>query len=215
MRKARIGFSSLMLTMLVAGAPLRAESNKLALSLGAGLPTSANSFSDSARVGAAAGVSYLRGVRDRISVGGRLNYFNFPANTHRIGVNGGGKVDADSASDAMTLELIGRYDLSPIKRLTPFLVGGIGANYFSQKTKATPAAGSLWSNTATQESRTIADDSSMGAAFSVGAGVDMALGDRLGLGFEAIWHTLTVSKSDFGSASINFPSVALNLNWLF
>ncbi len=189
-------------------------SNQISVRLGAAFPTSANNFSDSAKTGFAGGVQYLRHLSPKIGVGVQTDYFSFAGKDRSI-VLPTGTLDANSDSDSMTAELVGRYSFRAEKKLCPYLLAGVGVAHFSQKTMATPKNGTTWTDTGTREERTVADDSSTSYALSFGAGVETKLTERFTGALETNWHIFGVDSDKFGADAINVPSLFARLGWLF
>lgn len=217
MKLARMGFFLCGLALGMAAQPAGAApgDSGLELGIGVGIPTSVNDFSESAKVGPAFRLGYLRAINDKLSLGGRVHYLFFGAETRRLASTLGGQVDTESESVVGVLEIVAKYTPGPERKYQPYLIGGIGANHFSQESDGKPAPGSLWADTSTNETRDLGDESSSGYALSIGGGLEMDLNGHWGLGLEALWHTFGVDDDDFGSSTINVPSVVLNIAYSF
>ncbi|MCG3205842.1 MAG: hypothetical protein KCHDKBKB_02565 [Elusimicrobia bacterium] len=199
---------------LGAHAGMEGGSNQISVRVGGAFPTSANNFDDSAKAGVAGGVQYLRHISDHLGIGFQADYFTFPGKDRTI-VLPNGNLDATSDSNAATAELVGRYCFRVDKKMRPYLLAGVGAARFAQETKGTPKNGTTWTDTATREERTVADDSSASFAASFGVGLETSLSTRLMIAIEANWHVFGVDNDEFGTDAINVPSAFLRLGCRF
>jgi len=190
---------------------------RLSLDVGAAFPTGVNDFSTSARMGPQVGAQYLYEIDENFDVGLQADYFHFGSKDYTLTNNGtGGQLNARSQDTAATVEIMGRYNLlQDAAQFAPYLHSGVGMAYFRQKSSGEPLPGSTWTDTGTGETRQLQDDSSLGFAFSFGAGVDTKLSDNLILGLETAWHIFGVSKTTYGTTAIGVPTVSLRLGWRF
>jgi len=214
-RKAAVSLVFMLAFSQTCEAKIEIGDDRIGLNLGVGIPTSANDFSDTAKVGFSGGVDYLHQITNRIGIGGRVQYFSFPGDDRRLTLTGGGVVDADSDSTVLLGEFIGRMTFCPSSGFSPYVRAGIGLNRFSQKTDAAPIAGVLWLDTSTNETRRLTDDSSTGVALSFGGGVEFSLSEVLLLGLEGNWHIFGVDEDDYGTDFINVPSVLARFTFQF
>ncbi len=190
-------------------------SQRLSLELGAGIPTSVNSYSESEKMGPMGGLQYLYTVDEFWGVGVQADYFQFAAKEHAITSDTGGLVNARSKDNVATLEVMARYTFLPNARFVPYLHSGLGLTYFRQTAEGEPLAGSTWTDTGTTETRSLQDVSSVNFSYSVGVGVETNLTKNLLLGLETAWHIFGVSKVTYGTNTIDVPTVSLRLGWHF
>ena len=192
-----------------------AGSQQLNLGAGGAFPTTINNLSKYAGPGPTVGARYLYGIDDYFGVGLQADYYTFASKDTPLDSPAGGQLDATFQDSAATLEILGRYTLIPEARLVPYLHSGVGLAYFRQKVDGTPLPGSAWSDTNTTEPRDIQDVRSLGVAFSFGVGVETNITDRLVMGLESAWHVFGVSRSTYGTGTLDVPTVLLRLGWRF
>jgi opacity protein-like surface antigen len=187
----------------------------LSLDIGAGIPTSANDFSNSERIGPMGGLQYLYSLNEYWGVGVQADYFHFAAKDHSILSNTGGQVNVRSWDNVATLEIMGRYNLMPNVKFVPYLHSGVGLTYFHQIANGEPLPGSTWADTGSNETRDLQDVATVNFAYSIGIGVETSLTNNLVLGLESAWQIFGVSKTTYGTNAINVPTVSLRLGWHF
>jgi len=214
LRKLRLTFimAGLLPSLLAAAEP---GSQQLSLEGGAAFPTSANHFSDFAMAGPVAGIQYLSNWDNSLAWGVQADYYHFGEKTRLLTSPAGGQIEDTSQNYAETLEVMGRYTFLPDARFAPYIHSGLGVNYFHQKADGTPAAGSTWSDTNTTESRQLQDVGTVGVSYSIGLGVETNLTQSLVLGLETAWHIFGVSKTSYGTGTIDVPTVTMRLGWRF
>jgi opacity protein-like surface antigen len=127
-----------------------------------------------------------------------------------------------------TLLLMGtvKYALTDNGWAKPYILGGIGADHASTIVEARPNPGFSWSDTGTDETRTLMDDSNWGLATTARLGVDFSLLDPGVFTLELGWNHLnnpsynaTQAGHDVGldslSGSQNALVFALRWGWRF
>ena len=193
--------------------PLVAE--ELSVQAGGAFPTGANNLSDSEKLGPLVGARYLYASRETFAWGVQADYYHLPAKDHPLDSQFGAPINVQSTDNAATIELAGRYTFIPQAQFVPYVHMGLGAAYFHQKSQATPTGGAGWADTGTMETRQVQDQSSMGFSYSAGIGIETQITSSLVLGMETAWHIFGVSKTDFGTSTLNLPTVSLRLGWHF
>jgi opacity protein-like surface antigen len=83
----------------------------------------------------------------------------------------------------MTLAVVRRSFLVT-RRMAPYVFLGLGLSSNRLKWEITPPPGTLWSNTGTNETRDLTDDSDIGFASAIGLGMDLKISDRWLAGVE-------------------------------
>jgi hypothetical protein len=174
--------------------------------LGGALPLSSYGFKRIADNGIAAGVEFFVHCRPEWDLGLRMDDMGFAtAYPQTASVNGKAQVEAT------TLLIEGRWLPWPGRRVSPFLVGGLGANIYSEELDITQKGQSLQSEI---------EDSSMGMAVLLGGGVQVLLSRSYVADFEACWHYWSISGATFGSSiqsssTVQAVSLLARLGWRF
>jgi hypothetical protein len=196
------------------GRSVRLGERVLKAGLGGALPLPSYGFKRAANGGAAADVELLLHVDPRWDLGLRMDELGFTtARPQTVGADGTAQVQA------ATLLIEGRWLARPGRRVSPFLVGGLGVNIYSEEMEITPKPGYAWSDTGTREMRE-QDDSSTGLAVLLGGGVQVLLNRSYLADFEAGWHYWKIDGTKFGnpmqsSSQVQAVSLLARLGWRF
>lgn len=214
--------TSLSMLLTVSISPARAEIKEgaqiLSLGLGAGVPLTEIDLVPAGGSGkeplAGAGFAldgrWLYHATSHIGVGAELGYSQFGDKDHNVT-----SAVAVTGGSLLTFQAIARYVFLPEKQLSPYLLGGTGFNRLSGHLKATPTTGFVWANTGTRETRTFVDTSSIGAVFSIGAGLEGSITERLLAGLEFKWSLLGMDKDKFGTSFGSALNIGSRFGWKF
>jgi opacity protein-like surface antigen len=181
---------------------------------GLAIPTRANDYSVSHKVGPLAGATYLFQLSPALSVGGEYTYLVAPGKSRTI-TSSAARIDAKTTGQSHIFEAVARYALMPEAKVRPFVGAGLGFNRYEEKTKAAPSGTGTWADTSTTEERTVAKASSAGFSASLYGGAETTFQDTWLLGLQAGWQFLGVSDSKFGTSVLNVPTVKARIGWLF
>ena len=177
------------------------------LNLGTGIPLSTLDLS------AVGGGSDKIGTAG-LAVGGEYLYYLTPlfalgldGNYSKFGDKNSSKfsplVDSTVSAKSMVVLAVGKYTIVPEGKILPYLLGGFGLHNSSLKFSASPAAGLVWADTGTRESRVFGDDSASSYALAFGLGVDVPVNERVFIGIETRYQYLgsvTYSANSLGRA---------------
>ena len=198
--------------------------------IGAAVPLSRVDFTaagggtdDNGNAGFLIGSQYLYRVAPHLGAGASFEYFN------RGGLRSQGLLpDSETSVSGNSALLLGNLKFSLIDHgsVRPYMLGGIGANYTSTVIDARPDVGFGWSDSATNETRTLVDSSRWGLASTLRFGVDFSLSDPTVLGLELGWTHLsngsypaTSAGKDLGLGSVsgnqNVLTFGLRWGWRF
>jgi len=172
-----------------------ATENQIDFTLGRGSPQSAaragNLFQEDGSQGLNWSADFLHKIARQVSIGIGGGHFSSGDNTETTFVPN----TSSTVSSKMTSILaLGRLDLTSSAKFVPYVIAGIGWARNSLTVSALPD--STWSDTGTSESRTLVDDSGSALGYAAGAGVDVALSDRIFLGVEARYQGSTRRSFD-------------------
>ena len=187
--------------ILVLGLSLSTPSQaaqRVGLLLGSGIPTQANGFSTTAGPGFQGGLQYLYDVLPKLAVGAEVNEFYFPKKTNRDDST------SQTATNILAGEAVARYSLVEMKKLTPYVQGGVGVVRYREDQTITL--------TNLEFKR---HDQTVRMSESLGVGVDYPLTESLVAGLNATWHWFETGRAEFGTSLISLPSVTLQLGYKF
>jgi hypothetical protein len=182
--------------------------------LGGALPLTSYGFKRVANGGVAADVEFLVHVEPQWDLGLRMDDMGFStAHPQTVSLDGTAQVQAA----ALLIE--GRWLPRPGRRVSPFLVGGLGVNIYSEEIEMTPKPGFTWSDTGTREMREL-EDASTGLAALLGGGVQVLLNRSYLADFEACWHYWKIDGAKFGNSmqsasQVQAVSLLARLGWRF
>ena len=197
-RIARIDYSD---TGVAAPTPVQTGRRQwFSLGMGFNIPLSQVDFGsvgggrdDNGDVGFLLSPQYLYGVNSRLGVGANFEFADrsrtqtqnlLPfSNTEVHGTN-------------ILLLGIAKYSLVDHGPVRPYLMGGLGAHHSSTHIDAQPNIGFAWSDTNTDEPRSIIDDSHWGLASTLRVGVDFSWVSPTVFGMEFGWTHM--SSETFG-----------------
>jgi hypothetical protein len=175
------------------GKTSRAGEWLLKVGVGGALPTQAGAFNNIARPGLATDLELLLNVKSHWAFGLRNDDFLFttayPSNEQSRG---------KSVVQGSALYVEGRWLALPEKRLSPFVVAGLGFNTYSEELEVTPKPGFKWSDTGTIEMREF-ENTQTGAALMTGVGAQYLMGRSFVGSVEAAWHYWSIDATKFGS----------------
>lgn len=169
------------------------------------------------------GVRYLRAVTNRLAAGLDLDYL------HRAGTNSPGLLPLANSSvsgDNLLILALARWYLIERGFARPYLLGGAGVSRSWMRVEAEPIRGFAWTDTNTDESRRLVDDSAWALAATARLGIDFNwdVTDPAVFGIEAGWTALksrrygaTRSGQDLGLDSVtgrlNLFTLATRWSW--
>ena len=188
------------------GRSVRLGERVLKAGLGGALPLTSDGFKRIANGGIDAGVEFLVHFKPEWDLGLRMDDMGFStAYPQTATANGKAEVQAT------TLLLEGRWLPRPGQRVSPFLVGGLGVNIYSEEIEITQKSNSSMSEI---------EDDSTGLAAMLGGGVQVLLSRSYLADFEACWHYWGISGSTFGNAIqsssyVQAVSLLARLGWRF
>lgn len=178
---------------------------------------------DNGDTGFVLGTQYHYFTSPRLGVGMNLEYVNRSRNSSQSLLP-----SANTDVHGSSLLLLGtlRYSLSTRGTVRPYLLAGLGTNRTSTIAEATPNAGFAWSDTSTNETRTLVDDSRWGLATTARFGLDFMLADPASFSLEFGWtgisnsdYTATVAGKDLGlekvKGDLDLLTVAARWGWRF
>lgn len=188
-------------------------SQSINLNVGAGIPLTDLDLSGAGggkdRVGTAGfsvGGQYVYHPARRFGLGLDINY-------SRSGEKHSSKftplLDATIRSESLVALLIGKFLFRPEGKASPYLIAGGGIHHSRLVFNGAPAAGLVWLDTGTRESRNFGDDTASNYAAMGGLGVDVAVTENAFIGLEGRYQHLgdaTYSTNSLGRAS-GLPSV--------
>jgi len=172
----------------------------LSLGLGLNLPLSSVDFGsvgggrdDNGDGGFLFSPQYLYGLNSRFSLGANVEFANrsrtesqnlLPAsNTEVHGHN-------------VLLLGVAKYALADQGPVRPYLLGGLGAHHSSTQIEAQPNVGFAWSDTNTDEPRSLVDDSHWGFASTLRFGIDFSWTSPTVFGLEIGWTHMSSPSYD-------------------
>ncbi|MBI3551130.1 MAG: hypothetical protein HY077_01315 [Elusimicrobia bacterium] len=182
--------------------------------IGAALPLPAYAFNNIARPGLASDVEFLINVEPSWAFGFRTDAFAYttayPQSETAVGkaqVNGG------------DLLFEGRWLALPERKLSPFLVGGLGVNTYTEEFELAPKPGFKWLDTGTRETREL-EDTSVGMAAMLGVGAQYLISRHYVADVEAAWHWWRIDSDKFSnfmqqSSFAQAVSLMARLGWRF
>ncbi|MBI3553106.1 MAG: outer membrane beta-barrel protein [Elusimicrobia bacterium] len=180
---------------LLGATEARAE-DYLSLAGGRALPLSYKHFNSIAAPGYTGGLEYFHQFGYGLGLGLQADYLAF-----RPRLVEGSVSKTKSQASAGTLTAIVRWAPFFRKGGGPYALAGFGANRYTESMKTTPNPGYVWVDTGTSETRTTLSGSSTGAAYVLGAGLDLAVSPNgLTFGAEARWHYLRTDQKKFGGS---------------
>jgi hypothetical protein len=188
------------------GHSVRLGERVLKAGLGGALPLSSYGFQRVAHDGIDADVEYLVHFKRQWDLGLRMDSMGFgTAYPQTATVNGKAQVEAA----ALLIE--GRWLPLSGRRISPFLVGGLGVNLYSEELDITQRSNSSLSEI---------EDESTGLAAMLGGGVQVLLSRDYLADLEACWHYWGISGGTFGSpiqssSYVQTVSVLARLGWRF
>jgi|GEM_PF-3957588 len=188
------------------GRSVRLGERVIRAGLGGALPLSAYGFKRVANGGVAADFEFCGHFKPEWDLGLRMDDLGFgTAYPQTAAANGKAQVQAT------TLLLEGRWLPWPARRVSPFLVGGLGFNIYSEEIEFTPKSGAAMSEI---------EDDSMGLAAMLGGGVQVLLSRNYVVDLEAGWHYWSINGGTFGnpmqsSSFVQAVSLLARLGWRF
>lgn len=151
----------------------------LSLGIGVGIPLSRVDFQSAGggrSTNGAAGIQftpqYLMKLNSRWATGLELNYLN---RSERLTRSLLPSSETQVSGSHLVLMPILKYSLTDRGVARPYISGGVGAQYSSTLIDAQPSVGFVWSDTSTDEPRTLVDDAHWGLATSARLGVDFSM----------------------------------------
>jgi opacity protein-like surface antigen len=188
------------------GRSVRLGERVLNAGLGGALPLSSYGFKRAANDGIAAGLEFLVHFKPQWDLGVRMDDMGF-GTAYPQSAAADGK--AQVAATAVLIE--GRWLARPDRRVSPFLVGGLGVNIYDEELDITQKGASLQSEI---------ENESLGLAVMLGGGVQVLLSRSYLADFEACWHYWGISGTTFGSPMqssdyVQAVSLMARLGWRF
>ncbi len=202
----------------------------LSLGFGAGIPLSRVDFQDigggrtgNGSTGFQFTPQYLHKVNSRWGAGFELDFFSRGQNFTQNLVPAS---DARVYGTNLLLMPVAKYSFVDRGRARPYVLAGVGAQRSSTVIDAQPNAGFVWSDTNTDEPRTLVDDAHWGLGTTLRLGVDFSWLDPSVLGFEVGWTHMendafgpTRAGKDFGvtpqSGIENNLAITFRWGWRF
>lgn len=121
--------------------------------------------------GPSLGGQYLYFPTERLGFGGEVSWLHRSATSTQSLVPDG---DTNVWGNTVLLLAMLKYSLIGQGRVRPYISAGLGPDYTSTNVNATPDPGFSWSDTLTNETRTLYSDSTWGFASTVRLGLDFA-----------------------------------------
>lgn len=199
--------------------------NLFSLGLGLAAPLSDVNFAaigggsaSNGDVGPLIGMRFLRSVTNRFAAGLDIDYF------HRGATDSPGLLplaNAEVSGDNLLFMGIARWHLVNSGSVRPYLLGGVGTSRTTTRVDAAPIPGFTWTDTNTDETRRLIDDSGWALATTARFGVDFdwEFADPSVFSVEAGWTALssrrfaaTKSGRDLGLDSVSGPLHAFMLS---
>jgi opacity protein-like surface antigen len=189
---AMLGLAAVVCAAMPARAEVKAGQQSVSAAVGAAVPTTRYDLSavggqteTIGGTGVGFGGQYLYHLTPAFGVGGEFNYASFGEKNHSIT---GAAVT--SSYKTWSLEAVARYVFMPETRVNPYLIAGFGLGSVSAKATTTLLPGYQWVDTGltTPSARNNFDGSSMGPAFSIGAGFDADITEAIFGGFDLRWR---------------------------
>jgi hypothetical protein len=169
---------------------------RVAVQLGAGIPTQPNGFSGTHSEGFLGGLQYLYELMPQLSVGIEANELFFPYKKNRN----------DSSKETMTSiitgEAIARYNFLQSKTETPYIQAGVGANRFREDQKITLLGGEIKTH-----------DQTVRMSESLGIGMDVPVTDCIIAGINGTWHWFETGHAEFGMSVISMPTISFQVGY--
>lgn len=208
-------------------APLRNEAH---VGVGFAIPLSNIDFSGAGggsvgngQIGPLLGAAYARRLDKKFSLGGAFEYVNRTGGSSFSGIPSG---ITDVSGHTIALLASARYTILPDAGVKPFVRAGVGAHRTTTRVDGQPQPGFVWSDTSTDEPRTLVRDASWGLAAAAALGVELGFSDASFWTVEAGWMGLeraryepTQAGRDLGlenaSPRIDVVTVALRWGWRF
>jgi opacity protein-like surface antigen len=188
------------------GRSVRLGERVISAGLGGALPLSSYGFKRAANDGIAADLEFRVHFKPQWDLGVRMDDMGFAtAYPQTAAANGKAQVAAT------TVLIEARWLARPERKVSPFLVGGLGFNIYDEELDITQKGAVLQSEI---------ENESLGLAAMAGGGVQVLLSRNYLADFEACWHYWAISGSAFGSPmqSSSFAqavSILARLGWRF
>lgn len=177
-----------------ASAAFEKGSQTINLNLGMGIPltdldlSAAGGGKDKVGTpGISVGGQYLYHVAPRLGLGLDINY-------SKSGEKQSSKfsplLDSMVKSESVVALVIGKFIFIPNGKASPYVLAGGGVHSSRLKFSASPAAGLVWADTGTRESRVFGDSSGTNYAIVGGLGIDVFVTENAFLGLEGRYQHL-------------------------
>lgn len=137
------------------------------------------------------GAQYLHALDRRWSAGFGVEYFNRSDNDSSALLS---FADTAVGGNSVLLLSLFKYSLRDSGAARPYLMAGLGANRTSTEIDAKPLFGFAWSDTNSDETRQLVNDSRWGLASTLRLGVDFITMDPAFFSFEVGWTQLSNSR---------------------
>jgi opacity protein-like surface antigen len=173
--------------------------NEISARIGGFSPNSRLTIDNPASIGQsgiAAGARYVRALTPSVGVGLDFNIMAPGAHDTTTMIN---NLSSSTKFDIKTVLLLLRYRWE-FHRFLPYVLGGVGMHSTSLKIQSRPLRFFNWSDTGTQETRTIVDDTASGFAMSLEGGIDYPITDWLSAGGYFGWTYLPGMKLTLANA---------------
>ncbi|HVE13685.1 MAG TPA: outer membrane beta-barrel protein [Elusimicrobiota bacterium] len=130
---------------------------------------------------------YLYYTTPRLGLGAEWSYFNRSSTDSQSLLS---NAFSSVSGDSVLLMGVAKYTLADRGWTRPYVLAGAGAHHTSTTIDSTPNPGFAWSDTSTDETRRVVDDSIWGFAATARAGLDFGFTDPWLLSFEIGWTGL-------------------------
>lgn len=228
--------SAKMLSFLMTLCAANAFGHTLSLNVGAGIPISNVDVSNvcsggvcggkekAGSTGLSIGGQYLYNLREDIGIGVDVNYFGSGDKTSSTFIPRG---ESTLSSKMTTVLAVYKYTFTTKGAVWPYVIAGLGFGSSNLKVDAKPAAGFVWADTGTAETRSMMDSTKTVFASAIGLGMDIPINQRIALGGEVRWvgcgsanyDSTQAAKSGFGvngvDGSLNQVLVTAKVGYKF
>ena len=139
----------------------------------------------------AVGASFLRQTSTPLAWGGRISYSNF-GKVEKSGGSTSAPVKLVGSSTQLLLQGLGRWQFREEESWSPYLIAGLGISQFQTDIRGMPGSGFRWSDTGSNEDRTLIRENYTGFAISFGIGADFPMGENLQGAADLTWNDAQV-----------------------
>lgn len=171
--------------------------------LGGAVPLSAHGFNQIAGSGVASEVEGVLQIDPHWGIGLRADGESFSTTYPQTST-----LSEKANVEVSALLLEGRYVVSPKDRVSPFLIGGLGLNFYTEELEGTPRSG----GGPTQD---LIEGNSTGLVASLGGGVQFLISRRYIAELAARWNYFQVDHSLFGFDSAQTVTMLATIGWRF